>query len=494
MKQTIAWTLAGSDASGGAGIQADLKTFHALGVQGGSILTAVTAQNAQQINHIDYLSPASVVAQLETLKHSLPPKAIKIGMLGQTSTIQSLIAFLRHYTGYVVLDTPLQSSSQTNLFCMEEKDYLVELKKLFPFVDILTPNLQEAEKILGRALISYEDIEKAAADILAYGAKSVLIKGGHIADREWCQDYWSDGKDACWLTNKRLPNRHYRGTGCVLSAGMAACLALGYAIKDALVIAKMYVHQAMRLATVSDHHAALLAHVGWPEEQVDLPYLTHRPLLPDEKIFPLLEKERKLGLYPVVDSVAWLHTLLPLGVKTIQLRVKEKEGLALEAEIKAGIALAKHYHATLFINDHWQLAIRHQADGVHLGQEDIDKADVTAIQQAGIKLGISTHCYHEVAKAHAFHPYYLACGPIFATTSKIMPHLPQGIAALKRWRRTLRYPLVAIGGINGENLMDVLSTQVEGIAMISAITRAENPREATQTLLERVHAYVPHPS
>ncbi len=191
-----------------------------------------------------------------------------------------------------------------------------------------------------------------------------------------------------------------------------------------------------------------------------------------------------LGLYPVVDDKIWLERLLPLGVKTIQLRIKHMSAEELEKQIQESIAIANRYQAKLFINDYWELAIKHGAYGVHLGQEDLCSADVKKIEQAGLRLGISTHCESEVARAHMFRPSYIACGPIYPTTSKIMPFAPQGIANLQRWRRILsNYRLVAIGGINLERFPAVLATKVDGIALISAILSAENPEEVTCQLL-----------
>src|SRR5262249_53219508 len=146
------------------------------------------------------------------------------------------------------------------------------------------------------------------------------------------------------------------------------------------------------------------------------------------------------------DSCDWLRKLLPLGVKTAQLRIKKLDGKELEDEIASAIELAKKYQCRLFINDYWELAVRFSAYGIHLGQEDLLKADIERIHSAGLRLGVSTHCYSEVARALALRPSYLAIGPIHATTTKEMKFAPQGIEALKRWRRTLRYPLVAIGG------------------------------------------------
>jgi thiamine-phosphate diphosphorylase len=192
-----------------------------------------------------------------------------------------------------------------------------------------------------------------------------------------------------------------------------------------------------------------------------------------------------LGLYPIVDSFQWVEKLLPTGVTTLQLRIKNKDGSALEKEIRDSIALATHYKTRLFINDAWELAIRHHAYGVHLGQEDLNNADIEKIYNAGLRLGISTHSDAEITHALLFKPSYLAFGPVFPTTSKIIAAVPQGLEHLKRHQqRILNYPLVAIGGINHTNLADVIATNVNGVAMISAITHAEDPIATTKKFLE----------
>ena len=184
--------------------------------------------------------------------------------------------------------------------------------------------------------------------------------------------------------------------------------------------------------------------------------------------------------------------LLSCGVKQLQLRIKDKEGEELEAEIRQSLDLARNFQARLFINDHWELALRHGAYGVHLGQDDFQRADFARLRTAGLRLGISTHGYYEMARAHALRPSYLAFGPIYHTTSKVVPFAPQGLAKLKRWRRTLNYPLVAIGGINQARAPEVLAAEVDGIALISAITQAQDPAQATRELMTLVDQHGIH--
>ncbi|MFS2060749.1 thiamine phosphate synthase [Kosakonia cowanii] len=193
----------------------------------------------------------------------------------------------------------------------------------------------------------------------------------------------------------------------------------------------------------------------------------------------------RLGLYPVVDSVEWIARLLDAGVRTLQLRIKDKRDEEVEADVMAAIALARRYNARLFINDYWRLAIKHQAYGVHLGQEDLATTDLTAIRQAGLRLGLSTHDDMEIDVALAARPSYIALGHVFPTQTKQMPSAPQGLATLTRHVARLGdYPTVAIGGISLSRAPEVLATGVGSIAVVSAITQADEWPQATRQLLD----------
>jgi thiamine-phosphate pyrophosphorylase len=194
---------------------------------------------------------------------------------------------------------------------------------------------------------------------------------------------------------------------------------------------------------------------------------------------------QRLGLYPVVDSVEWIARLLEMGVRTIQLRIKDKCDEEVEADVIAAIKLGQRYKARLFINDYWQLAIKHRAYGVHLGQEDLDVANLQAISDAGLRLGLSTHDNMEMDRALAARPSYIALGHVFPTQTKRMPSSPQGLEQLAAHIKTLgNYPTVAIGGISIDRVPAVLATGVGSVAVVSAITQADDWRAATAQLLE----------
>ncbi|MFV0508289.1 MAG: ThiF family adenylyltransferase, partial [Shewanella algae] len=200
-----------------------------------------------------------------------------------------------------------------------------------------------------------------------------------------------------------------------------------------------------------------------------------------------------LGIYPVVADVELLEALLKAGCRTIQLRLKQEvlPGSSAEQAIIRAIALGRQYQARVFINDHWQQAISHGAFGVHLGQEDLSQASLEAIQKAGMALGLSSHGYFEALLALRHRPSYLALGHIFATTTKVMPSLPQGVARLGAYSETFGslLPTVAIGGIDEHNLDAVKHTGVANVAVVRAITEAAEPvtafRHLTQSWLGR---------
>nr|OED51977.1 thiamine-phosphate diphosphorylase [Aliivibrio fischeri] len=194
--------------------------------------------------------------------------------------------------------------------------------------------------------------------------------------------------------------------------------------------------------------------------------------------FPNIDKS-KFGLYPVVDDVSWIEKLLKLDVKTIQLRIKNPEQADLEQQIINAIKLGREYDAQVFINDYWQLAIKHKAFGIHLGQEDIEAADLQAIAEANICLGLSTHDETELLKVKALNPSYLALGHIFPTPTKEMPSQPQGLTNLaKNQLLAGDTPTVAIGGIDLSVANDVWQTGVDSIAVVRAITEAKNTEQA----------------
>jgi thiamine-phosphate pyrophosphorylase len=177
-----------------------------------------------------------------------------------------------------------------------------------------------------------------------------------------------------------------------------------------------------------------------------------------------------------VDSADWVARLLPAGVRLLQLRIKERPQEEIRGEIRAAAGLCARVRAQLIVNDHWQLALDEGCDYVHLGQGDLDCADVAALRRAGVKIGISTHDDAELARALSLAPDYVALGPIYPTLLKAMPWAPQGLAKITEWkRRAGAIPLVAIGGLTLSRLPAVLAAGADVAAVVTDIVRDPDP-------------------
>jgi len=188
--------------------------------------------------------------------------------------------------------------------------------------------------------------------------------------------------------------------------------------------------------------------------------------------------------YLIVDSAEWIARLVPLGVKLVQLRIKDKETAELRTEIRTAKAICAKHGCQLIINDYWQLAVEEGCDFVHLGQEDLEAADLGAIRAAGLKLGLSTHDDAELETALAAKPDYIALGPIYPTILKQMKWSPQGPERLRLWKSRLGdLPLVAIGGLNVDRIEGVLSQGADSAAVVTDITLNPDPETLTRQWL-----------
>jgi thiamine-phosphate pyrophosphorylase len=181
-------------------------------------------------------------------------------------------------------------------------------------------------------------------------------------------------------------------------------------------------------------------------------------------------------VYPIVDSAAWVRRLTALGVRLVQLRIKEQSEATLLGEIRAAHGCCAAAGAQLIVNDYWRLVLEAGCDFVHLGQGDLDNADVAALRRAGVRLGISTHDEHELERALALDADYVALGPIYPTLLKMMPWRPQGLARISEWKRRVgARPLVAIGGLTLERLPGVFAAGADVAAVVTDIVRAAHP-------------------
>ena len=237
-------TIAGSDSGGGAGIQADLKTFAALGCYGMSAITALTAQNTMGVQGIHAVPASFLKAQIQSVMDDIGADALKIGMLHEPGIVEVVAWAIDHYNiRQVVLDPVMVATSGDRLIAQETVQILV--RELFPRVTVVTPNLDEAQLLLGQAIANAQALDAAAQGLLAMGARAVLLKGGHLASDEVVDVLVQAQGPTRRLASTRIPSRNVHGTGCTLSSAIAAHLALGHGLEDAVVMARTFILSAI---------------------------------------------------------------------------------------------------------------------------------------------------------------------------------------------------------------------------------------------------------
>ncbi|MFV9878192.1 MAG: thiamine phosphate synthase [Anaplasma ovis] len=251
--------------------------------------------------------------------------------------------------------------------------------------------------------------------------------------------------------------------------GTTKCKDMKDALLDCIVLARMLASAIMSGNSLAD----------WDLYDINGEYFTRIASGFDRQdIVHGFDGMENIGLYLIVPDDTWFERAMRCGVKTIQLRAKGLPMREVGRMIQRCVQLSKDNGVQLIVNDRWDLAIEYGAHGVHLGQEDIQTADLESIIKSEMKLGLSTHCYHELARACFFRPSYIALGPVFHTTSKDMRFKPQGLQLLRQWVQCSGLPVVGIGGIDASNIGSVVGLGVSGVAVISAVTGAEDPEAA----------------
>jgi hydroxymethylpyrimidine kinase/phosphomethylpyrimidine kinase/thiamine-phosphate diphosphorylase len=490
IKPPVVWCVGGADSFAHTGLPSDICTGQDLDCHVESIMTATSEKNSQNGNLLEPISLSRFNEQWQTLLDDLPPDAIKIGFLPSAEIVKVCSTWLERLKAdypnvLVVFDPVMVSGSNRN--DLAKADFEADLlASLLPYVDVITPTLREFERLTG--LSGKQSITDLQAQLAAYFYASPcrwLIKG----------DRTEAGKMTDWLVSQtsivgfsgdKLARQNADGKGGTLSMALASFIAHGYDVFDAMTMAKAYLNAALKSTLKIDEKTEQFGLPGWPLQIESLPIIMtpHKCSNAPHLSFAKMDLN-KMGLYPVVDTIAWLTLVLKQGIKLAQLRIKNPNDPELEGKIQQAIALGKKYNAQVFINDYWQQAITFGAYGVHLGQEDLDLADLSAIQEAGLRLGISTHGYYEIARAQSIQPSYIALGHIFPTQTKDMPSQPQGVKRLAHYARLLKghYPTVAIGGIDAERLPLVARTGVTSVALVTAITKADDPEAATRSLM-----------
>ncbi|GIC78360.1 thiamine phosphate synthase [Moritella sp. F3] len=482
MTEAIIWTIASFTARDHATNQADIKTINALDGRGYHVSTAC-------------LSDEDFSAELAVLSTAAMPAAIKVGVLDTASHIDILVRFLQDYKQcYPALHVIYEPLTITLAEMVNANYGLIAAIQtgLLPLVDVLI--LTQDETSVDAADL-FSTTKKSINLLLNSGVKGVcakaiftndtLVNSNKYGEDEQqlsvMLDIYIDAEREILLSSpimrlNSLSDAEHCG---VFSAALATVIGQDYPVDDALVVARAYLNQAAAI---------------WPTDREYFPQVVLPNTVLGDQLGLAQQMQlaydfapcdtNRLGLYPVVDTVAWLEKVLQQGVKTLQLRIKNKTPAEVVEDVKAAVALGRQYQARLFINDYWQLAIEHGAYGVHLGQEDMLIADFVAIKQAGLKLGLSTHGYYEILRAHQIKPSYIALGHIYPTVTKDMPSKPQGLQRLQRYADLMQdYPLVAIGGISIARAPQVAATGVGSVAVVTAITRAADYKQAIADLL-----------
>ncbi len=244
MLPPVALTIAGSDPSGGAGIQADLKTFHQFGVYGEAVITLLTVQNTRGVSRVEVISPDLIREQIEAVLADIPPGAAKTGALGNVAAIEVVVKLARTFQFPLVVDPVMISKHGMRLLSEDAESAVV--RSLLPHATIVTPNIPEAERLTGMAITTVEDMRTAARSLREKGCRAVLIKGGHKAGEP--VDVLSFGDQSVCLPGVRVASQHTHGTGCTYAAAITANLACGHSLVDSVRRGKQFIQAAIETA------------------------------------------------------------------------------------------------------------------------------------------------------------------------------------------------------------------------------------------------------
>lgn len=481
----IVWLIAGLDTAGGAGLSADQRATEAMGAHGCPIAATLTAQHSRGVEAVFPVPLDQLASQVKALASDMPPRVIKTGLLGSVKAIQLVAEWVdqlraqaptdvephRHLA--FVVDPVLRATAGGAPFA-DPAIVRAYCEYLLPRATVLTPNHREAMQLVAASGLQphSETLPELAQALRRLGARSVVITGGDApligADAQHSLD-WIDTEQARgWLTAPRIETPHTHGTGCTFASGIAAALALGHVEADAVVLAKMLTHDAIRHAHRAGTGAGpVKARRGFalgPEQggaplpllglATDLPWcLTEAPMHHRGPLFQPFTAPPD-GLYGIVADASLLEAGLRQGLRCIQLR--HKQAATASAQWAQAIEASQaHSNALIVINDHWKAVV--QADtprplGLHLGQEDLlalapeERHQLLAARHR-IVLGLSSHSVWELARAAGCGASVIACGPIQPTTTKDMPWLAQGADNLRWWVANSPSSVVAIGGL-----------------------------------------------
>ena len=544
MTKPMLWSLCASDSRGGAGMQAVIAQGALHNVECRSIVTALTAQSHQGVAMVEPVSHSMLEAQWLAAVHDGKPDAVVVGWLPANETLIDWVIDKLHTLTCPVIWDPVLSATHTlsNIGLKSGTGDAVSgfdpaidmLRALIPFATVITPSLAEA-----RWLVKDESCDAlvAARRLQQLGADTVMITGGDSRSETF-------DTEGAWVTDivvsqcnnnqpetvvlpefvihQRPIEHHAHGTGSQLAGALAVFIAQGERLYDALLMAALAAREALKNASLGgdgdyDQYKNTVA-APLPENGDEWPLVTAIDCSPEHCLpeYPThnfsqtknkqkakvkqkaIEKQQandtvlpaigELGLYALTDNLDHLDSLIRLKVDTIQWRVKEKTA---NYKQNARLALQRCHNAGIpcWINDDWQLALELHPNGVHLGQEDMVIADLSALKKAGVGIGISTHTHWEIARARAVNPSYIAFGPVFPPLSKQLKYPPLGISQVRQWhQRYSSWPHTCIGGIVPANAEAVAATQIGSLAIVTCLQpgpEQENNAKALQQALKK---------
>ena len=527
MKRYItALSIAGSDPSGGAGLQADLKTFSALGVYGATAITAVTVQNTVGVKYVHALPPQVVYDQIVTVMEDIMPDAVKIGMVNDAETLDAIVrALTLHRPRFLVVDPVMVSTSGCAL--MQADALQVMEERLLPMADIVTPNLPEAWTLAG----TDSSVDEAAQAILRLGVKALLIKGGH-AEGTTKTDYlyvsYDDGVKRTEFSSATVDTFNTHGTGCTLSSAIAAMLARGHGMEEAVRQAKMYLTEALKAGAdvvVGHGHGpvchfyddAVIRSYGYKVIRSSGPEVirssgsevirssgpevirssgsevmrssdsevirSNRKTVKPNNLKTLKSKLQFITHF--TDRYSYLDSAMMAlegGCRWIQLRMKDADEAEIERTARQILPECRRRGAVFIIDDHVELVKRVGADGVHLGKNDMPVDEARRILGDEFIIGGTANTFEDIQRLAAQGADYIGCGPFRFTTTKknLAPMLGiEGYENIVSLMKThgINLPIVAIGGITYDDIPRIMSTGVTGIAISGSVLRADNPVE-----------------
>lgn len=470
-------SIAGSDSSGGAGIQADIKTILANGCYAMTAITALTAQNTRDVQGICETTPDFLKMQIQAVCEDILPNAVKIGMVSSANLITIIAKMLRVYElKNIVVDPVMVSTSGCKLLSDDAIDILID--ELFPLATLITPNIPEAELLSGQKIQTADDMERVGKEIASKYNVAVLMKGGHrVCD---ANDLLVTDTECVWFAGARINNDNTHGTGCTLSSAIASWLAKGCSIVESVNNAKIYISQAL-------FHGINLGKGSGP--------LNHGFKMNDsmQKTWSKAAIKKAMTLYAITENqktvdktlIDNIEFALKGGATIIQLRQKGMQFEEFLETAKQVKKLTEAYHVPMIINDNVMVAALVDADGVHLGQDDMSIIDARRILGNNKIIGVSTHNVSEAVLAEKNGADYIGVGAVFNTSTK-QNTIPVSYDVLQEICNTVSIPAVAIGGINENNITKLSGSGISGVALVSAIFGADNIEEKTATLYKTV--------